>query len=145
MPQNAQYQEQLTSRTQYVAAPEEVMSYNGYTGKLRSRVVLVSLITAACVVLSAMVQLFFGFLNWHVLQEAGGPRPHPLLCTGSRGPLRPLRGVRGHGEQRVVRLLLLLLQRLLLRGLPDVPLLFRHLHLHDVVQQRRRPAVVREV
>ena len=60
---------QQAPSTQYVASGEEVLSYHAYVGKLRSRVVMVSVVTAACFVLSAAVQLFFGFLNWQTLQR----------------------------------------------------------------------------
>ena len=62
-------QEQVPT-TPYVVAPgEEVLSYNAYIGKLRSRVVALSVLTVGCFVVSAAVQLFFGFLSWQSLQQ----------------------------------------------------------------------------
>ncbi|CAE7541907.1 MDN1 [Symbiodinium microadriaticum] len=62
-------QEQVPT-TPYVVAPgEEVLSYNAYIGKLRNRVVALSVLTVGCFVVSVVVQLFFGFLSWQSLQQ----------------------------------------------------------------------------
>ena len=70
LPQLPSPQLQQAPTTQYMVAPgDEVLSYHAYVGKLRNRVVTVSVITAVCFVLSAVIQLFFGFLSWQTLQK----------------------------------------------------------------------------
>ena len=134
-------QEQVPT-TPYVVAPgEEVLSYNAYIGKLRSRVVALSVLTVGCFVVSAAVQLFFGFLSWQSLQQKLeylaqveaipelstflNVAPQLLLTSAVPaiinalvigGFFRVVWPLWCKGKQSVLRLLLLLLQHVLLRS-----------------------------
>ena len=62
-------QEQVPT-TPYVVPPgEEVPSHSAYIGKLRSRVVAVSVLTVGCYVVSAAVQFCFSFRVYQSVQQ----------------------------------------------------------------------------